>query len=258
MAAIQFMWDNKMYSKLVYYLEACESGSMFANLPKTIKVYATSASNATESSWAYYCGSDATVGGINIGSCLGDLYSIVWMEDTDLGSKTETLAAQYQIMVQKTTQSNPLQFGDLSWNTDTVSAWIGTKTASANVTSSAERKAHMVDSRDVKLHYLIDRHAIHMSENSMNELNEEIMMRKLFDNIFAEVKTLHAEVPVAVDTDFVCYKDMIDFFEAQCGRFTDYGMKYMRSFYDICGNKKEAVIEAKKMVMQSCSAGQLF
>jgi legumain len=256
LAAIQFMWDNKMYSKLVYYLEACESGSMFANLPKTIKAYATSASNATESSWAYYCGADAVVSGTNIGSCLGDLYSIVWMEDTDKNIGGETLAAQYQTMVKLTTQSNPLQFGDLSWNTDTVSAWIGPK-AATNATNT-HRKAHMIDSRDIKLHYLIDRHAINMSENSMNELTEEIMMRKLFDNIFADIKTLHADVEVAVDTDFVCYKDLIEFFESACGKFTEYGLKYMRSFYDICQNKKEAVVEAKKMVIQSCSAGQLF
>lgn len=97
-----------------------------------------------------------------------------------------------------------------------------------------------------------------MSENTMNELNEEIMMRKLFDDIFTEIQTLHADIPLANDTDFDCYKDLINFFEAQCGRFTEYGMKYMRSFYDICASKKEVVVDAKKMVMGSCVAGKLF
>lgn len=60
-------------------MEACESGSMFKNLPKNIKIYATSASNADESSWATYCNTDAMVGGKNIGTCLGDLYSVNWM-----------------------------------------------------------------------------------------------------------------------------------------------------------------------------------
>jgi legumain len=33
LAALKYMFDNKKYAKLVYYLEACESGSMFTSLP---------------------------------------------------------------------------------------------------------------------------------------------------------------------------------------------------------------------------------
>lgn len=49
------MHDNNMYKKLVYYLEACESGSMFVNLPKDINAYALSAASPSESSWGTYC-----------------------------------------------------------------------------------------------------------------------------------------------------------------------------------------------------------
>lgn len=49
------MHDNNMYKKLVYYLEACESGSMFVNLSKDINVYALSAASPSESSWGTYC-----------------------------------------------------------------------------------------------------------------------------------------------------------------------------------------------------------
>ena len=46
--------DNK-YRKMVFYVEACESGSMFKGLlPKDINVYATTAANATTSSYACY------------------------------------------------------------------------------------------------------------------------------------------------------------------------------------------------------------
>ncbi|KAB8081887.1 hypothetical protein EE612_003477, partial [Oryza sativa] len=39
-----------------FYLEACESGSIFEGLlPNGINVYATTASNADESSWGTYC-----------------------------------------------------------------------------------------------------------------------------------------------------------------------------------------------------------
>jgi legumain len=61
------------------YLEACNSGSMFQGLPANIRVYATTASNAEESSWATYCDGDDVVNGQGLGTCLGDLYSVNWM-----------------------------------------------------------------------------------------------------------------------------------------------------------------------------------
>ncbi|GAB4837141.1 hypothetical protein Ancab_002052 [Ancistrocladus abbreviatus] len=44
------------YKSMVIYLEACESGSMFDGLlPQGLNIYATTASNANESSWGFYC-----------------------------------------------------------------------------------------------------------------------------------------------------------------------------------------------------------
>merc|ERR1719183_776998 len=64
------MHTNNMYKKLTFYLETCESGSMFEGL-STPGVYAMSASGPSESSYGTYCGSDAMVNGKSINSCLG-------------------------------------------------------------------------------------------------------------------------------------------------------------------------------------------
>merc|ERR1712176_1202550 len=96
-STFQTMADKKMFKKLVFYLEACESGSMFQgmNIPN---VYALSASNPTESSWGSYCGSEARVNGKSINSCLGDLFSVNWMEDADaVVTTTESLDANFQV-----------------------------------------------------------------------------------------------------------------------------------------------------------------
>lgn len=61
---------------------------MFVDLPTNTKVYALSAANPTESSWGTYCPPDDIVGGKHIGSCLGDLFSVNWMEDTDAADVT--------------------------------------------------------------------------------------------------------------------------------------------------------------------------
>ena len=91
-AAFKTMQAKGMYGELVFYLETCESGSMFPDLTPDQNIYAMTASNATESSWGTYCGDDATVNGVNIGTCLGDLFSVNWMEDTETNNPfSETL-----------------------------------------------------------------------------------------------------------------------------------------------------------------------
>ena len=66
----------------VIYLEACESGSIFEGiLPEDIDVYATTASGAEENSYGTYCPGMEPSPPPEYITCLGDLYSIAWMED---------------------------------------------------------------------------------------------------------------------------------------------------------------------------------
>lgn len=61
---LTYMWNNQMYRELVFYMEACESGSMFDGLlPTDINIYATTAANPEESSYGTYCGGDSVVDG---------------------------------------------------------------------------------------------------------------------------------------------------------------------------------------------------
>lgn len=92
-ATFTIMNQKKMYQELVFYLEACESGSMFEGiLPSNTNIYAVTAANAFESSWGTYCPPDDMVNGVEINSCLGDLFSVNWMEDSDKANiQKETL-----------------------------------------------------------------------------------------------------------------------------------------------------------------------
>lgn len=51
--ALKEMRQKKMYNQLVYFMEACYSGSMFEQLPKDLNIYVTTAANADESSYAF-------------------------------------------------------------------------------------------------------------------------------------------------------------------------------------------------------------
>lgn len=157
-AAFQKMHDNAMYKKLTFYLEACESGSMLQgmNIPG---LYAVSAANAHESSYGTYCGAAAMVNGKNIGSCLGDLFSVNWMEDSDAKDITkESLQTQFDIVQKKTAQSHVLAWSDTTFTSDMVSDFQGT-TGDATATASDDAAGTSAWSvRELELNQAYDRY----------------------------------------------------------------------------------------------------
>jgi legumain len=120
-AALLKMHAAKKYKKLTFYLESCESGSMFRNqLPADINIYAMTASDYDESSWGCYCSTDMDL------PCLGDLFSVNWMEDSDKADlNSETLLQQHDIVKTKTDRSKVMVYGDLKIQNETVAAYQG-------------------------------------------------------------------------------------------------------------------------------------
>uniref|UniRef100_A0A8D0DR72 Legumain n=1 Tax=Salvator merianae TaxID=96440 RepID=A0A8D0DR72_SALMN len=105
---IRYMHHHKKYQKMVFYIEACESGSMMENLPDNINVYATTAANSEESSYACYFDDKRQ-------TYLGDWYSVNWMEDSDVEDlKKETLHKQFLLVKKHTNTSHVMQYGNLS------------------------------------------------------------------------------------------------------------------------------------------------
>lgn len=107
--AIREMYHAKKYKKMVFYVEACESGSMFKDLlSPSMNVFATTASNSTTSSYACYFDPARK-------TFLGDVYSIKWLEDSDKENiQKETLEKQYRIVKKETNTSMVMEFGDMS------------------------------------------------------------------------------------------------------------------------------------------------
>ncbi|XP_053701015.1 legumain [Synchiropus splendidus] len=103
---IRFMHQNHKYKKMVFYIEACESGSMMTDLPADMDVYATTAANAHESSYACYFDEKRD-------TYLGDWYSVNWMEDSDAEDlRKETLMKQFKVVRSHTNTSHVQQFGN--------------------------------------------------------------------------------------------------------------------------------------------------
>jgi legumain len=129
-----------MYSQLVFYVEACEAGSMFASmLASNINIYVTTASNPSESSWGTFCPPQDRVNGKDMGTCLGDTYSINWMQDADRVAKlkrNQTLQIQYAITRKETNQSHVMQYGDKAWTNEPITDFEGQPSPSSSSSSS--------------------------------------------------------------------------------------------------------------------------
>lgn len=169
------MKDAAMFKNLVFYLEACESGSMFEGM-SIDGVYALSASNPTESSWGTYCGSDAKVGGKSINSCLGDLFSVSWMEDSDTtDTTTESLNDQFSTVKTLTDKSEVMQWGDVSFRSDFVSEYIGSLAADLTLTSTVDPTSSAVSARQVDLHRHFTRYSSAATSTDRLAAGEELM-----------------------------------------------------------------------------------
>merc|ERR1712086_307721 len=260
--AVKYMHTNKMYKEMTMYIEACESGSIFQNiLEDNIGVYAITATDATTSSWGTYCSPDDKVNGKSIGSCLGDLFSVNWMEDTDAADITkESLQDQYEAVKAATTKSPVLQWGELDFTSEPIADFQSNIDSQGNdfwgqlihdglnilddalmlESESAERKnTFAVDSRDIKLHYYYNKVMVNPTPENHAALQAEIAHRVSVDAIFDKIfDAEHMEKVRAGETaqiqNFDCYRSMIETFEEKCEKLDDYSLKYAKAFVQEC------------------------
>ncbi|XP_010553469.1 PREDICTED: vacuolar-processing enzyme beta-isozyme [Tarenaya hassleriana] len=255
------------YKEMVIYVEACESGSIFEGImPKDLNIYVTTASNAQESSYGTYCpGMDPPPPPEYI-TCLGDLYSVAWMEDSESHNlKRETLKQQYQTVKTRTSNYNTysggshvMEYGNTSIKSEKLYLYQGFDPANVNIPPNGlwiGSRMGVVNQRDADLLFLW--HLYQRSENGsrkkreiLREITETTRHRKHIDASVELVGTFLFG-PTTVKTilnsvrepglplvdDWRCLKTMVRVFETHCGSLTQYGMKHMRAFANICNDR---------------------
>ncbi|XP_057478445.1 vacuolar-processing enzyme-like [Actinidia eriantha] len=270
------------YKSLVFYLEACESGSIFEGLlPEGLNIYATTASNAEESSWGTYCPGQYPSPPEEYETCLGDLYSVAWMEDCDMHNlQTENLKQQYELVKKRTANDNSyygshvMQYGDLHLSNDNLFLYMGTNPANENFTFVDDNfllpTSKVVNQRDADLVHFWDKFRkapegsprkleaqkqfIEAMSHRMHIDNSVKMVGKLLFGIDKGPEVLNAVRPAGqplVD-DWDCLKTLVRTLETHCGSLSQYGMKHMRSIANICnfGITKEQMAVASS---QACT-----
>lgn len=234
------MHTNKRFARLVFYMEACESGSMFSGLlPEDINVFATTASSPDESSYAcYYDDVRQTY--------LGDVYSVKWLEDSDsedLGS--ETLQKQFTIVKQETTTSAVHEYGNLTMGTVyALSQFQGYKASQ----SARLPRAHLdaTASRDVPVAILKRKIQNAFDEDIrtqlQKDLNQMLRNRMFLKNKVTQIakslgvpQAVHRKTPLR-NLDSACFRQAVDRFNAICFDLArnPYGLGFVRTLATLC------------------------
>jgi legumain len=241
---LKYMFDNHKYKQLVFYMEACESGSMFNNvLPNTWKIYAETASNPSKSSYACYY--DSTYQ-----TYLADCYSINFLNHTDTHDiSTTTLDQQFEDVHKQTTESPVCLYGDKSMGSEVIGKFQGTINALRKKSSVAPVTMgpwDRVSSRDAKLIYLQRKVA---DTNDMNTRNIYIKQLEKYqaDMNKAEVQwsafkgLLNLNEPNDSDDCYpkasintVCMKEVAEMSNSIVGRFAEHSIKYSKYLNQAC------------------------
>ncbi|KAL6495118.1 hypothetical protein OROGR_030800 [Orobanche gracilis] len=268
---------------MVIYVEACESGGLFEGLmPDDLNIYVTTASNAEESSWGTYCPGMDPSPPPEYMTCLGDLYSVAWMEDSESHNlQKETVEQQYQQVKDRTSNYNTynagshvMEYGYKSIKLEKLYLYQGFDPATKNLPSNSKDHMDVVNQRDADLLFLWERykkleHSGEKKAQLLKLITDTVMYREHLDgsvNVIGLVlfgpekgplvlKSVRGrDLPLADDWD--CLKSMVRLFEVHCGPLTRYGMKHMRAFANIC-NGGVSMAEMEEACMAACGAHNL-
>ncbi|WOL10090.1 legumain [Canna indica] len=255
---------SNSYKEMIIYVEACESGSIFEGLmPEDLNIYATTASNAEESSWGTYCPGTDPSPPSEFFTCLGDLYSVAWMEDSETHDlRAETVGDQYEVVKMRTSNRNTynagshvMEFGDKNVKPEKLYLYHGFDPTNANGTENSLRlsmQLGVVNQRDADILFLWKMYEkleerSNKKKETLKEIAEIMMHRAHLDGSINHIgnllfgseigsSILEAVRPSgkALVDDWECLKSMVRVFESHCGSLTQYGMKHMRAFANIC------------------------
>jgi len=251
--AIKDMYAAKKYNQMVFYVEACESGSMFKRLlPDNVNVFATTASNATTSSYACYFDKARK-------TFLGDVYSIKWLEDSDKENiEKETLEQQYKIVKKETNTSMVCQFGDMDISKLPVGTFQG-PTPSITLPRPTHPPhyppswlscgADAVPGPDVPVKILQNNIAAAANAEEAKEAKEkldELMRNRKFmeKTVLDLIQTITNDNSLTNTmftdnvelTQFDCYYAAVDQFHDKCFNVgkNDYALRMLNSFVNLC------------------------
>eukprot|EP00762_Andalucia_godoyi_P003790 ANDGO_08547.mRNA.1 Hemoglobinase len=234
------------YKKLVFYIEACESGSMGLPFQKDFpNVYMVTAANPTTSSYA--CDYNSKVA-----TYLNDCFAYQWTNDVrahQSALNSYTFQSDYNAVQPLVTQSNVCQYGDLSVASDAMGLFIGSTKATGFGKSA--RKVVPEDRDPVEMHLSRRRTIEKRLETAVGAAREELIAEYNADlkeqNVvkarFAAIaekfnvkKTVRSDDPSCFQSvgDADCIESAQRAYIKSCKTLSDHALNAFKLFSDIC------------------------
>ena len=168
------------------------------------------------------------VNGTNLHTCLGDLYSVSWLEDADSAFPRESLARQMAKVVKETKESHVQIFGDTSFASDFAGAFEGdAKDKHGYLRGDAETQVRTgVDARDATLSYHRSKAKAGLP-GAREAYLAELAFRTETATRFAAIAAAHGtslvkgvavDVASFNDATWACYKAAVDAVRLSCPR----------------------------------------
>ncbi|CAG2107835.1 unnamed protein product [Medioppia subpectinata] len=248
------MHHAQRYAKLLFYLEAIDSGSMFDKLlPADINVYAVTSSKPDQASWAccYDTVRKAYVGGH---------FSQHWYADNEISDvNIETIDQQFlyislhnKIDIQNNTFEEAQHYGDLTIGQLTLSEFFGLKKQSYNpqITRIYNGQCEYVDQRDIAIH-LTEQNIMHSRDNVeklryTRELGHILNGRRYADKHLIAMLDAIKPLTGLWATDAIsgrhplnnrdCYKKFVETFSDRCFNLSKNPYFYgkLNAFVNVC------------------------
>uniref|UniRef100_A0A2I3G8S0 Legumain prodomain domain-containing protein n=1 Tax=Nomascus leucogenys TaxID=61853 RepID=A0A2I3G8S0_NOMLE len=223
---IHYIYIHKMYQKMVFYIEACESGSMMNHLPGDTNVYATTAANPRESSYTCYYDKKRS-------TYLGDWYSVNWMEDSDVEDLTnKTLRKQYHLVKSHTNTSHIMQYRNETISTMKVMQFQSMK-HKASSPISLPPVTHL-DLNPQKLMNTID---LEDSRQLTEEIQRHLDARHLIEKAVRKIASLWAASEAEVE-HLLCYLEAPLHFQTHCFNWhsptCEYALRHLYVLANLC------------------------
>ncbi|TGZ58942.1 hypothetical protein CRM22_009354 [Opisthorchis felineus] len=219
---LAYMHENRMYNKLVLYVEACYSGSMFHEiLPSDIEIYVTTAANEGESSWAAFCED------MQIDTCLSDEYSHNWLTDSETHDlQAYTLEQQYKEVKKRTKQSHVMKYGEAEMGNITVGEFQGHYEKSMYLNdgsiAAADRKpasqAHLFSMSRRLMKATTEEEHKTASRKLHRALQLGHIVKETFHDIIMDVTTHYQPTVNGLSKmdELMCFEAVFDQFQTRC------------------------------------------
>ncbi|XP_050426907.1 legumain-like [Adelges cooleyi] len=269
------LYIRRKYEKILLYVDACYSGSMFDGLLDDNKsILAITAAGPRENAYTYYYDEQYD-------TYLGDEFGISWMENWDKviveaskEASARTVFKHYEKTRTKVTDSNVMIYGDFHLGFEKLSSFIGFSygQSSASKTNKVLNllktgdvaefalKRQLIDTKDQIKRESLSREIGHkknkkqLADKIMNEIYKKVV--KEMPEVAAKIGTLEKPAHLKLNMDmFPCYRSIVNHISEKCFSFLKNRQVQINIFANICVVNEKAHHFINKFIDVACQHG---